>query len=888
MKKYVLYLLSALLSLTVAAQDAGTTTLYNDVSFKSLTPFAENGNTGVSAPFAGLADGKLVVAGGCNFPGTPAADGGQKVFYSQIYVLADPLNGNSKWEAAGQLPTPVAYGASVTVSDGVVCIGGTADGVTSLKSVMLINGKGEVKQLPELPVGLDNMAAGYGADYIYVACGNSEGNASKKAYRLKYPDGNAWEELPDVPGTARLQPAGTYQAASVGGNFYVMGGYDPATGKVHTNGVYYNPKEKSWKETAEIIPFGETEAMTLVGATCVNSGAAHVIFFGGVNKGIFEQALERIAKIGQNQLSEEDLEQLRKEQDEYMRQPSEWYKFHNNLLIYHTVTNTWVRHFESDLIARAGAVAVPMKDASGHTTWILVGGEEKPGVRSAAVTDVDMSYTANFGWLNWCVLVLYLLSMLYLGYYFMKRESSSEDFFKGGGRIPWWAAGISIFATMLSAITYMSIPAKAYATNWTYYPMQIMILLVSFPVIKYYLPFFRRLNVTTAYEYLERRFNYVMRLMASVLFIVFMVARMALVLFLPSLAMTAVTGINIFICIILMAVITIVYCTMGGVEAVVWGDVIQGIILVGGAILAAGYLIVNTGNGAGDFFDIAFADDKFRMFEWSFDWRSATFWVVILGGIGNNLISYTSDQTVIQRYLTTKDEKSAARGILTNGILSVVVTIAFFTIGTGLYTFFKTHPAEMDMTMAKSDAIFPFFMMSQLPAGLAGLLIAAVFAATMSTIASNINSVSTAFTVDIWNRYKKNVTDEGTLRTARVAGVISGVIGMLIAILMATVDIQSLLDYFNTILGLLSGAIGGVFMMGIFFPRISAGNALIGFVCGTATVFYMNFYTEVNFLLFGFVSMLVSVVVALLLSFAFPNKKQQNGLTWQTLPKEKE
>ena len=319
--------------------------------------------------------------------------------------------------------------------------------------------------------------------------------------------------------------------------------------------------------------------------------------------------------------------------------------------------------------------------------------------------------------------------------------------------------------------------------------------------------------MTTAYEYLERRFNYATRFMASLLFIVFMVARTALVIFLPSLAMTAVTGIDIYICIVLMAVITIVYCTMGGVEAVVWGDVIQGIILVGGAILAAGYLIAGTEGGADGFWQIATDNNKFQMFVWSLDWKSATFWVVILGGLANNLISYTSDQTVIQRYLTTKDEKSAARGILTNGLMSVVVTIAFFTIGTGLYTFFKTHPAAMDMTMQKTDAIFPFFMMSQLPAGLAGLLIAAVFAATMSTIASNINSISTAFTVDFWTRFR-TTSEAGQVRTARVSGVLAGLIGMCIAILMAMVDIQSLLDYFNTILGLLSGGIGGLFMMG--------------------------------------------------------------------------
>ena len=344
--------------------------------------------------------------------------------------------------------------------------------------------------------------------------------------------------------------------------------------------------------------------------------------------------------------------------------------------------------------------------------------------------------------------------------------------------------------------------------------------------------------------------------------------------------MTAVTGIDIYICIVLMAVITIIYCTMGGVEAVVWGDVIQGIILVGGAILAAVYLITNTTGGATAFWDIATREDKFRMFLWSLDWKSATFWVVILGGLANNLISYTSDQTVIQRYMTTKDEKSAARGILTNGLMSVVVTIAFFTIGTGLYTFFKTHPAAMDLTMQKTDAIFPFFMMSQLPSGLAGLLIAAIFAATMSTIASNINSISTAFTVDFWARFR-TTTPQSQVLVARISGVLAGLLGMLIAILMATVDIQSLLDYFNTILGLLSGGIGALFLMGIFFPRIDSRAALLGFCAGTAVVIWMNFCTPASFLLFGFVSMTVSVAVALVASILFPQKTTQPGLNWK-------
>ena len=833
------------------------TAQFNDVNFRQLPALSVGGTQGVAAAYAGTAGDAIIIAGGCNFPDTPAAEGGKKVFYKDIFAFQ-----NNAWTKVGEMPKPLAYGVGISVADGVVCIGGTADGGKSESAVFLITlsgGKATTKPLPPLPIALDQMAGAYGDGYLYVAAGQTDGKGSLKAFRLKYPGGEAWEALPDVPGQPRVQPCAVVQSGALGPQFYVFGGYDPEAKKTLHDGATYNPKTGLWTPTA---PFEGA----LVGATATPSGCGHILFFGGVDKDIFEAAITA-------------------PQPDYLTHEAAWYRFNPNIRVYSTVTDSWTTIGGTPTLARAGASVAAYKDGLGRAHWLVVNGEEKPGVRSSAVTDVEMTYTANFGLLNWAVLILYLVGMIGLGVYFMRRQKGGEDFFKGGGRIPWWAAGISIFATMLSAITYMSIPAKAYATDWTYYPMQICILLVSFPVIKYYLPFFRRLNVTTAYEYLERRFNYATRFMASLLFIVFMVARTALVIFLPSLAMTAVTGIDIYICIVLMAVITIVYCTMGGVEAVVWGDVIQGIILVGGAILAAGYLIAGTEGGADGFWQIATDNNKFQMFVWSLDWKSATFWVVILGGLANNLISYTSDQTVIQRYLTTKDEKSAARGILTNGLMSVVVTIAFFTIGTGLYTFFKTHPAAMDMTMQKTDAIFPFFMMSQLPAGLAGLLIAAVFAATMSTIASNINSISTAFTVDFWTRFR-TTSEAGQVRTARVSGVLAGLIGMCIAILMAMVDIQSLLDYFNTILGLLSGGIGGLFMMGIFFPRIGSRAALIGFLCGTATVLWMNFCTPASFLLFGFVSMAVSVIVALILSFVWPQRSEQRGLTWQTLPKE--
>ncbi|MBR1468683.1 MAG: sodium/solute symporter [Prevotella sp.] len=845
-----------------------------------------NNEQGVAAPFAGMAGSQIVVAGGCNFPETAAAEGGAKRFYSEIFIYdtADPHG----WIPVGQLPRPTAYGASVVTAEGIVCTGGTSDGTTSERDVFLLvleNGKAVTKPLPPLPVGLDQHAAAFDNGTVYVAGGQSDGKPNRTVFALDYgKNATAWEEKFQMAGDgARLQPCLVVQNGATDPELFLFGGFDPDSKQCLEEGISWNLKTKTHRFIPQYsIPTNAQEEIcscekkhvfidqhsplkkAFVGATAVPCGASNILFFGGVNKEIFESALQN-------------------PQADYLTHPADWYQFNDSLLVYNTITGAWTARFADKRLARAGAAVVKGNDAN---SFYIINGESKPGIRSADATKLTIAYDAKFGALNWTVLVVYLMAMLLLGYYFMRRESGSEDFFKGGNRIPWWAAGISIFATMLSAITYMSIPAKAYMTDWTYYPMQVCILIVSFPVIRYFLPFFRRLNVTTAYEYLEHRFSYAVRLMASVLFIVFMVARMALVLFLPSLAMTAVTGINIYVCIVVMAIVTIIYCTMGGVEAVVWGDVVQGIILVGGTFVAAAYLIFNTGDGAADFFQIATANDKFRLFNWSFDYRTATFWVVILGGLANNLISYTSDQTVIQRYLTTKDERSAARGILTNGMMSVVVTIAFFTIGTGLYTFYQTHPAATDLTMQKSDAIFPFFMMSQLPAGIAGLLIAAIFAATMSTISSNINSISTAFTVDIWKKIRPGISDKAVVFTARVTGIITGLVGMMIAIFMATMNIQSLLDYFNTILGLLSGAVGALFLMGIFFPRIGTRAALVGFLAGTATVFWMNFYTDANFLLFGFTAIAVSVVVALALSFAWPENRPQDGFTWETRPKE--
>ena len=219
-----------------------------------------------------------------------------------------------------------------------------------------------------------------------------------------------------------------------------------------------------------------------------------------------------------------------------------------------------------------------------------------------------------------------------------------------------------------------------------------------------------------------------------------------------------------------------------------------------------------------------------------------------------------------------------------NGVLSVLVSIVFYFIGTALFAYFTSKPEQLNIGMENPDSIFPYFIMSNMPVGIAGLMISAIFAATMSTVSSNINSVSTAFTMDMYKRVFLNKTDKHYLLTARISGIVLGGVGICIALLMATWNILSLFDYFNYILGLLASGLGGLFIMGIFIKRINGRSALIGFLSGILLLLLVNAYTNIHFLLFGFIGISASVTIALMVSFIWPGtRKNLDGLTFKTL-----
>ncbi len=217
--------------------------------------------------------------------------------------------------------------------------------------------------------------------------------------------------------------------------------------------------------------------------------------------------------------------------------------------------------------------------------------------------------------------------------------------------------------------------------------------------------------------------------------------------------------------------------------------------------------------------------------------------------------------------------------------MSVFVLLLFYFIGTALFAFYKTNPGELNFAMEKTDSIFPHFIMSKMPVGIAGILIAAIFSATMSTVSSSVNSISTSFTVDIYSRLFSGANDKMQLKAARWSGVIFGAAGISFALLLATWNILSLFDYFNFVLGLLTSGLGGLFVMGIFFPRIDGRSALVGFIVGTLFLFFINMNTDVSFWLYGAIGIVSTVSIALLFSFIFPNKKEIKGLTWKTIEK---
>lgn len=828
----------------------------SSLAWKQLSPLPVATNQtvqlGLAGPFVGVHNDVLMIAGGANFPDAPPWEGGQKVWWEDGFVLEKDSEGIYQWsDVQFQLPQALAYGVSISTEKGIICVGGN-DANSPHASVIRLAWNSEkraieISQLPSLPEARAMMGGAQIGSSIFVCGGIDEhGKASNQLYRLNLENLSAgWQSMTPLPSSPRILPVMTAQADEHRTKLYFFSGRNHIS-EQEVDYLYdawsYDPVSNSWTELQD-IQIGKNPPRCLMAGTALPSGTNHILVFGGDQGPLYES-----------------------------HRQSQHPGFGPDILSYHTLTDTWII-----LDSLPGPMPVTTTAVQWETQIILPTGEIRPGVRSPEIWAGTLTANRSFGWFNYLVLALYLTVLVGMGLYFRRRTVSTEDFFMAGGRIPAWAAGLSIFGTQLSAITFMAIPAKTFATDWRYLTLNLTVILVAPIVILFFLPFFRRLNIRTAYHYLELRFNLATRLLGSSMFIALQIGRIGIVLFLPALALALVTGMDVRLCILLMGGLSILYTTLGGIEAVIWTDVLQVVVLLCGAL---GCLVVVPFWLEGDWGDWMSQIDsaqKLLMWDFRFDLTTPSFWVVLLGGIAANLISYGSDQTVIQRYLTTKDEQEARKSIWLGCIMAIPATFLFFSMGTALFLFYQQHPASLDPGIDNGDAIFPWFIVQELPPGIAGILIAAIFAASMSSLDSSMNSVATVGVSDFLQRLRGVREETAELRTAQWITVIVGVAGTGLALMMAGWGIKSFWDQLNAFIGLFTGGLGGLFILGIFSNRANGTGALVGLVCSGIIQFFVKNYTDLHLLMYTFTGimscLLIGYTASLFTKGQTPSKK---------------
>jgi len=309
----------------------------------------------------------------------------------------------------------------------------------------------------------------------------------------------------------------------------------------------------------------------------------------------------------------------------------------------------------------------------------------------------------------------------------------------------------------------------------------------------------------------------------------------------------------------------------GGIEAVVWTEVMQVFVLLGGALVSFFFITTHTQGGFSGLVQEAYVNDKFRVANLGWSMSQPVLWVVVIGALLTNLVTYTSDQVVVQRYLTTATEKEARQSIYTNALMVIPATIIFFGVGTALWFFYRHHPGNLNPN-GRTDDVFPWFISQQLPAGLSGLVIAGLFAATMSTIGSSMNSIATVVTTDFYKPFMKKATDRQCLRFARIFTVILGALGSLIAMYLVYLQNASIWDQYLKIIGLFGGCLAGMFAAGIFFPRINSTGIMVGFILSSIGLYFLQRSDAVSFFLYPVFAVAGCLVVGLIFSMLFPGK----------------
>jgi len=441
-------------------------------------------------------------------------------------------------------------------------------------------------------------------------------------------------------------------------------------------------------------------------------------------------------------------------------------------------------------------------------------------------------------WPDWVVIILFFATFIWIGWVCAKKSKSAEGYFLAGRNLPGWLVGFSVMATIVSAMTFLALPGVSYAQDWRYIPWNLGYLLALIPAFFLFVPFFRRIHVSSPYEYLEYRYGTWARMYAALLFIIWMVCRMSIILYAVSLPIQTLSGLDLPLIILVFGVIATVYTVAGGLEAVIWTDLLQSIAMFVGAIICLPLIVLKLPGGLTQIVTEAYAEGKLSLGSTALTFDDKTIWVMII----LSLFTWThwgcQDQSMMQRYCAPKSDREAKKALWLGALLTIPVWTYFIFIGTALYVFYKNFPDPYLTEIAdKPEQILPYFIMKNVPAGLAGLVICGLVAAAMSTMDSSINAVASTLTTDLYRRFRVKDRDEWHYLTmGRWFSCILGVVMIGGALIIHYKSDELLQDLQILVQSISGGGLLALTLLGMLTLRVGNRNAAIAVGVGLITV----------------------------------------------------
>jgi solute:Na+ symporter, SSS family len=499
--------------------------------------------------------------------------------------------------------------------------------------------------------------------------------------------------------------------------------------------------------------------------------------------------------------------------------------------------------------------------------------------------------------IDYGIIIFVLGITIYLGFRFANKQTTTENYFLAKGNFPSWALGLSLLATLISSNTFLGYPEQGFQSNWIYLVQGYMVPIVLLGSIWFIVPLFRKVIGLSTYEYFEKRFGKFARYYSSSSFIIRQFAGMGSVLTLVAVAIHKLTNINPVIILCAVGFVLIILNLKGGMQAVIWLDVFQGFMLFASGIICLGILLFSIKGGLPEAYKIAKENNLTGFGPYDFKLDKLTFWVMVINGAFYAIQKYATDQTVVQRYLTAKSDKSAIKASLMGIFLTVPIWTIFMLIGTALFVYFKQNPLPADVS---AKTVFPYFMMTNLPTGVIGFIVAALISAAICSLSADINSNAAVGMEDYYKKLRPNKTDKQNLFASKIMVLLSSffAIGMGYFYLQFT---GGIIDLIFTVYAIFSGGIVGIFLLGVFSARANKQGVNIGIVVCilfTAYAFFTstpiglknpkllldfgNFNFSHHKLMLGVYSHLIVIVVGYIASLFFPKPVLEDNLLYSS------